>query len=100
MHTLYNVQIYLSSEIKSIIYTLDNVEVIIMKLRVLEILKEKGKSKYWLYMQLVLSYQNFNKVVNNQTTGIKFENLQALCDILECTPNDLFEEYYINKKDE
>lgn len=100
MHTLYNVQIYLSSEIKSIIYTLDNVEVIIMKLRVLEILKEKGKSKYWLYMQLGLSYQNFNKVVNNQTTGIKFENLQALCDILECTPNDLFEEYYINKKDE
>ncbi|MBO5373937.1 MAG: helix-turn-helix domain-containing protein, partial [Clostridia bacterium] len=27
-------------------------------------------------------------------TGIKFENLKALCDILECTPNDLFEEYH------
>ena len=65
-----------------------------MKLRILDILKEKGKTKYWLYIQLGLSYQNFNKIVNNQTSGIKFENLKAICDILECTPNDLFEEYY------
>ena len=36
-----------------------------MKLRVEEILKEKGKSKYWLYIRLGLSYQNFNKIVNN-----------------------------------
>ena len=66
----------------------------IMKLRVLDILKEKGKTKYWLNMQLGLSFQNFNKLVYNQTKSIKFENLQALCDILECTPNDLFEEYH------
>ena len=66
-----------------------------MKLRILEILKEKNKTKYWLYMQMGLSYQNFNKMVNNQTTAIKFENLSSLCQILECTPNDLFEEYHI-----
>lgn len=65
-----------------------------MKLRILEILEEKKKTKYWLYIQLGLSYQNFNKLVNNQTNGIKFENLQSLCDILGCTPNDLFEEYH------
>ena len=65
-----------------------------MKLRILDILKEKVKTKYWLYMQLGLSYQNFNKMVNNQTNGIKYENLEALCGILECTPNDLFEEYH------
>ncbi len=64
-----------------------------MKLRVLDILKEKGKTKYWLNMQLGLSFQNFNRLVYNQTKSIKFENLQALCEILECTPNDLFEEY-------
>ena len=57
-----------------------------MKLRILDILKEKGKTKYWLYIQLGLSYQNFNRMVNNQTNGIKFENLQALCDILETIP--------------
>ncbi len=65
-----------------------------MKLRVLDILSEKGKSKYWLYMQMGLSYQNLNNLITNKTSGIKFENLQALCDILECTPNDLFEEYH------
>ena len=65
-----------------------------MHVRIDEILKEKGKTRYWLYMQLGMSYQNFKKLVENDTKGIKFENLQALCDILECTPNDLFEEYH------
>lgn len=65
-----------------------------MHLRIDEILKEKGKTKYRLYNQMGLSYQNFNKIVNNQTSGIKFENLKSLCDILECTPNDLFTEYH------
>lgn len=65
-----------------------------MKLRVKEILEEKGKTKYWLYIQMGLSYQNFSRMINNETGSIKFENLEALCDILECTPNDLFEEYH------
>lgn len=61
-----------------------------MKLRVLDILKSKGKTKYWLYNQMNLSYQNFNRMINNETKAIKFENLALLCEILECTPNDLF----------
>ena len=61
-----------------------------MRLRLYEILKEKGKTKYWLYIRLGLSYQNFNKIMNNETSGIKFKTLETLCDILECTPNDLF----------
>ena len=65
-----------------------------MKLRNLDILKEKGKTKYWLYNQLGLSYQNFNNIVNNKTSAIKFDNMKTLYDILECTPNDLFDEYY------
>lgn len=65
-----------------------------MKLRVLDILNEKQRSKYWLYIQLGLSYQNFNNMVNNCTKSIKYDNLQALCEILDCTPNDLFDEYH------
>lgn len=61
-----------------------------MRLRVDEILKEQGKTKYWLYIRLGLSYQNYNKIVNNETSGIKFQTLQSLCEILNCTPNDLF----------
>lgn len=62
-----------------------------VRLRVLELLKEKGKSKYWLYIQLGMSYQNFNKMVNNQTKSVQYEIIDALCNIFECTPNDLFE---------
>ena len=51
-----------------------------MKLRIKEILQQKGKTKYWLYIQLGLSYQNFNKIVNGQTSSIKFENLKAICE--------------------
>ena len=64
-----------------------------MHFRIDEILAEKGKTRYWLYMQLGLSYQNFKRILENETSSIKFENLKAICDILECTPNDLFEEF-------
>lgn len=64
-----------------------------MRFRILEILKEQNKTKYWLYIRLGLSYQNFNKLVHNETSSIKLANLQALCEILNCTPNDLFEGY-------
>ena len=47
-----------------------------MRLRLLEILQEKRKTKYWLYIQLGLGYQNFNKIVNNEIKGIKFETLK------------------------
>ena len=72
-------------------------EVVTVHFRIDEILKEKGKTRYWLYMQLGLSYQNFKRILENETSSIKFENLKAICDILECTPNDLFVEYYQKK---
>ena len=61
-----------------------------VKLKVLDLLKERGKSKYWLYIQLGMSYQNFSRMVNNETKSIRYENIEALCQIFECTPNDLF----------
>ncbi len=61
------------------------------RLRVLEILKEKNKTKYWLYNQMNMSYQNFNKMITNKTRSIKYENLELLCEILECDIGDLFE---------
>lgn len=61
-----------------------------IKLDVLNILKKKGKTKYWLYKQLGMSYQNFSRMVNNETKSIRYENIETLCLLLECTPNDLF----------
>ena len=60
-----------------------------VRLNILPLLEQRGKTKYWLYKQLGMSYQNFNKMVNNQTQSIKLERIEDLCQILECTPNDL-----------
>lgn len=64
---------------------------LMIKLRVLELLEKNGKTKYWLYKQLGMSYQNFNRMVNNQTKSIRYENIETLCLLLNCTPNELFE---------
>lgn len=61
-----------------------------IKLNVLYLLEKKGKTKYWLYKQLGMSYQNFSKMINNQTASIRYNNIEAICQLLECTPNDLF----------
>ena len=65
-------------------------EYLMLKLDVLRLLEEQGKTKYWLYKQLGMSYQNFSKMVNNQTKSIRYENIETMCLLLNCTPNDLF----------
>ena len=42
-----------------------------LRLNVLALLRAQGKTKYWLYKQLGMSYQNFNRMVNNQTKSIR-----------------------------
>ena len=38
-----------------------------VRLRILEILEEQGHTKYWLYKQIDLSYQNFKRIISNKT---------------------------------
>lgn len=61
-----------------------------IKLNVLHLLEEQGKTIYWLYKQLGMSWQNFSRMVNNQTKSIRYENIETMCLLLNCTPNDLF----------
>ncbi len=61
-----------------------------IKLNVLELLEKKGKTKYWLYKQMGMSYQNFTRMIRNETKSIRYENIETLCLLLECTPNELF----------
>lgn len=62
-----------------------------LRLRILDILDEKKLSKYWLYKRMELSYQNFNRMVNNETSSIRFDNLEKLSSLLGCSIDDLFE---------
>jgi len=61
-----------------------------IKLNVLNLLEKNGKTKYWLYKQLGMSYQNFSRMVNNETKSIRYENIEVMCLLLNCTPNELF----------
>ena len=72
-----------------------------IRLRVLDILSEQERSKYWLYKRMEMSYQNFNRMVNNETSSIHFDNLEKLSFYLNCTIDELFErtdEHDLNNK--
>lgn len=60
-----------------------------IRLMALELLEKRGKTRYWLYKQLGMSYQNFSRMVNNQTRSIQYENIETMCRLLDCTPNEL-----------
>jgi len=62
-----------------------------LRLRVEEILIERGKTKYWLNKSLGMSYDNLCKMVRNQTRSISYENIEAMCVLFNITPNELFE---------
>lgn len=61
----------------------------VLRLNVLNLLEKKGKTKYWLYKQMGMSYQNFTKMINNETKSIRYENIEALCYILDCELDEL-----------
>lgn len=63
-----------------------------LRLRVKEILDDQGHSKYWLCKKIGYSYDNLNKIVENRTKQIRFETLSSLCEILECSVGELFED--------
>lgn len=40
-------------------------------------------------------------MVNNETSSIKLERVETLCQLLECTPNELFEiDWDTNKQEQ
>ena len=61
-----------------------------VKLNAIGLLEKNGKTKYWLYKQLGMSYQNFSKMINNETKSIRYGVIDIMCDLFECTPNELF----------
>ena len=64
-----------------------------LQLRIDEILDEQEHTKYWLFKRMEpMSYQNFNKIYNNETSSIKFDTLEKLKNALGVSYDDLFRE--------
>lgn len=61
-----------------------------IKMNVQNLLNEKGRTRYWLVKEMQTTYKTVNKLCDNTLTGLQLETIEKLCDILECTPNDLF----------
>lgn len=61
-----------------------------IRLNIEALLDERGKTKYWLAKQAGMSWQNIAKMANNQAKGIRLETIEIFCQVLDCTPNDLF----------
>jgi DNA-binding Xre family transcriptional regulator len=64
-----------------------------VRLRILDILEEQNHTKYWLYKRMdMLSYRNFQNIVENRTSSIHFETIEKLSRILDVPIGDLFEQ--------
>lgn len=61
-----------------------------LRLRVNEILESKGKTPYWLGKQTGISQNNIGKICNGETSTIRFDTLEKICDSLDCSIEELF----------
>ena len=61
-----------------------------VKLRILEILEEQHKTKYWLCKNMGMHYVSFKKMVENETASIRFDTLEKMSELLEVPVGDLF----------
>ena len=59
--------------------------------RVKELLNKKGEDITWLANNLKCSIGFAQELVDNTNDSIDFEMIEKLCDIFECTPNDIFD---------
>ena len=60
-----------------------------IEVKIIEILKEKQKTKYWFIKNMNGSYQSLSKLMENKSTGIKFSTLERICEILDCEPGEI-----------
>ena len=67
-------------------------EVLLMlSLKVNQLLKQQGKTPYWLGKQTGISQNNIGKICNGETSTIRFDTLEKICKTLNCSINELFD---------
>lgn len=62
-----------------------------MKIHIDKLLKEKGKTRYWLANETGIYYHNLVKLCDGKTSSIGFELMEKICIALECNLQDIFE---------
>ncbi len=70
-----------------------------LKLNAVQLLKDKGYSMYKLFNQLnnirarkgepLMNYTNFQNMINQNNKSVLYQDLDELCEALECGISDL-----------
>ena len=60
-----------------------------MKLNIKSLVDQKGMNRNQLAKELKIGYQAACNLYYGNVQRIYFETLQNLCDVLDCTPNDI-----------
>lgn len=53
------------------------------------LLKKKGKTKYWLCKNMNITSRNLNRIMKGETTSISFKYLEDMCQFLDCEIGEL-----------
>ena len=60
-----------------------------IELQIDRVLKERGRSAYWLAQQTGIDESALVRLRKQRTKGIQWKTLIPLCEALECSPSDL-----------
>lgn len=60
-----------------------------MKINIKDRLEQLGMSRYELAKRVGVTYPTITSIYNGESSSIKFEILESICRVLECTPNDI-----------
>ncbi len=60
-----------------------------IQLNVKELLKKQKRTKYWFVKQMEGGYQSLTRMMENQTTSIRFDTLEKMCNIFNCEIGDI-----------
>ena len=71
-----------------------------MKLNIKPLVDAKGMNRNQLAKELKIGYKAACNLYDGTTDRIYFETLQNLCNVLDCTPNDIIAQDPIEFKDD
>lgn len=75
-----------------------------LKLNAIQLIEQKGISKYKLFNKLntiratkgepLMNYTNFLNIINQENKSVLYQDLDELCEALECDISDLLKRYH------
>ena len=60
-----------------------------MKIDIKRKVEEKGLNPYRLGVLIGVTYPTIRAIYYGNVTSVKFDILEKICKVLECTPNDI-----------